>query len=337
MRLEESGEFGFIRRIQKRFPSTSKIPLGIGDDAAAVRTSPQKYTLLTTDTLLEKTHFNRSYSSFFQIGYKAVAVNLSDIAAMGGAPRYFLVSLGVSDLTRISDLDQLYRGIEKASQEAGIHLVGGNTTRSKNHFFITLTLTGEISKKEMVCRSGAKEGDAIYVTGTLGNASAGLTLLKKKGNQKRYANLIPRYQCPQARVFEGRLLAKERIPSAMIDISDGLSGDLNHLIKQSQVGAELVLDQIPISSSLIRFSKQNKCDHMKYALFGGEDYELLFSVPEKKIRKLNKLLENNLIQATQIGRIIPKKRGLVIRKRDGTLQKIKPLGYDHFKSEKNNG
>ncbi len=334
MNLQQAGEFGIIRRIQKRFPSVKNIPVGIGDDAAALPASPGKYTLLTTDTLIEGVHFDLAYSSFAQTGYKAVSVNLSDIAAMGGVPLYFVVSLGLSDRFQISDLDRLYRGISKASQEAGITLVGGNTCRSEKQIFIGITLTGEIAKTEMCLRSGSEEGDAIYVTGTLGDASAGIDLLRKGCNRRSYRNLTRRHQCPQARLTEGRLLAKERIPSAMIDISDGLLADLNHIMQQSRMGAEIVLDKIPVSPSLLRYAKGTQCDPMKHALSGGEDYELLFSVPEKKVKKLNGLIEINLISATRIGTIISRKKGLVLRKADGTLQKIRPLGYDHFKNGK---
>lgn len=334
MNLQQIGEFGFIDRIQKRFSTPDTVPLGIGDDVAAVLPSPRKLTLLTTDTLQEAVHFDRSLSSFFQVGYKSVSVNISDIAAMGGEARYFLISLGLTDRMELADLDKLYRGIAKASREAGIFLVGGNTCRSEKHFFISITLLGEIAKKEMILRSGAKVGDALYVTGTLGDASAGLALLKKKENRRTFSRLIGRYQSPQARFCEGRFLAKKGIPSAMIDISDGLTADLVRLMRQSRVGAELRLDHIPLSKSLVRYTSQCGRDPLQFALNGGEDYELLFSVPEKKVRRLEGCVKNGLIQAVRIGTIVPIKTGLVIKNSDESRTKIEPKGYDHFKRRK---
>jgi len=331
MTLREAGEFGLIRRIQNQYASPTAVPLGIGDDAAAIASSSLNYTLLTTDTLVEHTHFECAFSDYLQLGYKALAVNLSDIAAMGGKPKYFLVSLGLRDSFRTHDIDRLYRGIAKASREAEAIMVGGNTTRSHKQAFIGITLIGEISKKEMVTRGGAKEGDALYVTGSLGDAAAGLSLLKKGLHKRKHAKMIARYQCPQARVLEGRLLGKEKIPSAMIDISDGLGADLNHILERSQVGAELLLDRIPISPALRGYAKECGIDPFAYALSGGEDYELLFSVPQKRIPKLEQLQRSGGIQVTRIGSIIEKRHGLRLRKGDGSLQRIKPGGYDHFK------
>jgi len=327
------GEFAFIERIQKRFPASEKIPLGIGDDAAAISCSAKKLTLLTTDTLIEKTHFDRAYCTFFQVGYKAVSVNLSDIAAMGGTPRFFLISLGLPPDIQISDLDALYRGIAKASREAGIHLVGGNTTATQGNFFISITLVGEVSPLKLIRRSGANEGDLLYVTGTLGDAAAGLELLKNEKDQRSFSKLVHRHKQPRARVKEGLLLAGQGIASAMIDISDGLTADLGHMMKQSQVGAELQLTQIPISPALKRYALKTEAKALDFALYGGEDYELLFSVTEKKVQKLEGLIEEGLIQAVQIGKMISKKRGLVGRNRKDGLTNIKPKGYDHFRSD----
>jgi thiamine-monophosphate kinase len=334
MDLSRIGEFGLIQRIQKNLrPPSSSVPLGIGDDAAAILSSPKKYLLLTTDSLLERVHFDLAYSSYSQIGYKAAAVNISDIAAMGGAPRYFLISLGLTGRQKVADLDQLYRGIEKGSREAGMDLIGGNTTYSKELFFISLTVVGEVAKKEMVTRAGARVGDALYVTGTLGNAAAGLDILKKGVDPKRFPELVGRYRAPRARWREGRLLAKDRIATAMIDLSDGLTSDLGHLAEQSGVGAELDLGRIPVASSLRRYASQNGGDPIRYALDGGEEYELLFSVPEEKIKMLENRIERGAIDARRIGVIQNKKKGLTARSPEGRLTRIAPGGYDHFKKK----
>lgn len=328
MDLQEIGEFGFIRRIKKKFPPSPGVPVGIGDDAAALLPSGHKYTLLTTDSLLENVHFDFSFSSFYQIGYKAVSVNISDIAAMGGTPRYFLISLGLNQGVNVGDLDHLYRVIQKGAKDSEIELIGGNTTLSKAPCFISLTMVGEVARKEVVKRSGAKVGDALYVTGTLGGASAGLDNLKKGNAPKLFPQLVRQYQMPQGRWREGRHLAKQAIPSAMIDLSDGLAADLNHLVEESGVGAELDLKAIPTTPSLRRYAVQSGRSALDYALHGGEDYELLFSVPPGKIGKLEGLLQRRLIRATRIGSIT--EQGLSIRS-EGKLRPLEPRGFDHFR------
>jgi len=196
--LAKVSEFDFIAQIQKQFASTPDfVSLGIGDDAAAFLPSRGCLVLLTTDTLIEDIHFSRAYSSFEQVGMKAVAVNLSDIAAMGGRPRSLLISLGVPNNMAWLDLKQLYKGIVKASRPSNLALIGGNTTRTNGPFFISITLHGEIQKKQMISRCTAKIGDAIYVTGTLGDAAAGLDCLKQGRVIKGYRHLLQRQRCPQ--------------------------------------------------------------------------------------------------------------------------------------------
>ncbi|MFQ5588330.1 MAG: thiamine-phosphate kinase [Nitrospiria bacterium] len=331
MKLHEIGEFGWIEHIQRRFKSSNiNIPLGIGDDAAAIRATPQSDSLLTTDTLIEETHFSLAYSSFEQVGLKAVAVNVSDIAAMGGHSRALLISLGVPGKLDMDDLNRLYRGIAKGCKKTGIEVIGGNTARTSGPFFITITLFGEVLKKEMLTRSGAKTGDLIYVTGTLGDAAAGLDILKNRMNRRSFTTLVRRHQTPEARCEAGCLLGAEKIPSAMIDLSDGLTADLRHIMRASRVGAELVSAEIPLSPALKRYARQLQKDARDFALYGGEDYELLFSVPQKKEKKLVRLIKNGLIQARRIGRILPEKEGFVLKTADGETRTIAPKGYDHF-------
>jgi len=345
MDLGVLGEFGFIERLQRRFSSPpdldlkSAVSLGIGDDAAAVIPSPNKYSLLTTDSLVEGIHFTRAFSSFHQVGFKALAVNLSDIAAMGGVARFFLVSLGLPKDLSLRDLDQLYRGLAKGMQEFGLALVGGNTSATTGPFFITITLLGEVDKDVMLRRDGAKPGDALFVTGTLGDAAAGLEILKKGLALGGRSSLIRRQLRPKARLREGRLLAEAHIPSAMMDVSDGLTADLTHILKQSGLGAELDLPQIPLSAALKCYVKKYapEKDPLDYALYGGEDYELLFSVPEKNIQKLEALIQSGEIQACRIGTMCPQKKGLIAKEADGRTRKIHPRGHDHFKSERSCG
>jgi thiamine-monophosphate kinase len=335
------GEFDLIRRIQKNAnllcPNDPAVLLGIGDDSAATLSSRGNALLTTTDMLLEKTHFDLAFSSFFQIGYKALSVNLSDIAAMGGTPRFYLVSLGLTGKESVRDIDALYRGMNEASHELSIslqspcHLIGGNTARSHAGLSISITLLGEVPKKEMVTRSTATPGDFIYVTGTLGDASAGLELLKKNLRKGGFRALPHKHLMPKARVQEGRLLAKKKIPSAMIDLSDGLSSDLLHITDQSGVGAQLACATFPISETLKRYAKTMGTNWYDYALHGGEEYELLFCVPEKNRDRLEKLIHHKAIDARCIGKILPKKHGVLVTGIDGDVYKLKPSGYDHFR------
>jgi thiamine-monophosphate kinase len=344
--LDKIGEFGLIQRIQEWGGKTDKrLLLGIGDDAAAIRTDPHSALLLTTDLLMEKVHFslpvllsgqNQNRSSkkrcdaFFKAGYKAVSVNVSDIAAMGGSPLFYMVSLGLSGKESVEEIDHLYRGIDSAGQETKIRLIGGNTARSRTGFFISITLIGEVPPDEMVRRSGGSVGDILYVTGMLGDAAAGVLPTGKKRSLP--ASLVLKQELPKARWKEGRLLAKKQIPSAMIDLSDGLSSDLGHLANQSGVGAELWADRIPISPALKRWAKKKGADPLSYALHGGEDYELLFSVPEKKQARLERMIRFGQIQARPIGILIEKEAGLLIK----TGENVRPLvsgGYDHFKKD----
>ncbi len=330
---KKMSEFGFIEQIQRQFKHTQPGSLlGIGDDAAAVLPKRGTATLLTTDTLIEGVHFNRAFSTFEQVGQKAVAVNVSDIAAMGGTPRAMLVSLGVPEITDTHDLKKLYRGISKSCKKINIDLIGGNTARTTGPFFIAVTLYGEVMKKKMVRRDGAKAGDVLYVTGFPGEAAAGLELLKQTGDRRRFSRLVRRHQVPEARWEAGQILARENLVSAMIDLSDGLAADLNHILMQSQVGAMLEEAAFPISPALRRFTKTLKKDILKLVLYGGDDYELLFSVPLAKEKKLLNCLAENQIQATRIGEILPKKQGLLLKGVSGRQGRISPLGFDHFRT-----
>lgn len=331
MDLRQLGEFGLIRRIEKRFLPPAAVPLGIGDDAAAIQTRPRNYLLLTTDSQIEGVHFDLSFSTLEQVGYKSVMVNVSDIAAMGGSPRALLISLGLTERQQVEEIDALYRGMKKAIREAGIDLIGGNIAATPGPFFLSPTLIGEVPKKEMITRAGARAGDALYVTGTLGDAAGGLALLKKGIEARRFARLLRRHRSPSARWREGRLLAQARIASAMIDLSDGLASDLRHLAAKSRLGAEVQADQIPLSRPLQEVALQLGADPLEYAVTGGEDYELLFSVPDQKIKRLEKLIQEGALQARRIGRMTPRRLGLRLKDPDGRTRPLAPGGWDHLR------
>ena len=337
MRISDLGEFGLIRNIQRlSLRKSSSALIGIGDDAAALKVSSSKTLLVTTDMLLEEIHFDFSFTDFHSLGWKSAAANLSDIAAMGGVPRYCLTSIGIPDHISVEQIKDFYRGFDSLMKTHKTVLVGGDTCHSRSEMVISVTVLGEVNKKNLLSRAGAKPGDRVFVTGTLGDSAAGLEILKKrdkgqvgmvKGAEAR--TLISRHLRPVPRTAEGRAIARSGCASAMIDISDGLSSDLSHICEQSGVGAEIRSDRIPISPALMKLPEGLTMPVLFYALSGGEDYELLFTVPPGKIKRLQSLH----IPVTEIGTMKRRKTVFLV---DGSNRKrrLQPGGYDHFRRTK---
>lgn len=353
MNLRGVGEFGLIRRIRKQFPSRQdSILQGIGDDCAVVLPPQGKALLLTTDLLVEGIHFDLACCTFRDIGYKAVASSVSDIVAMGGTPLYFLTSLALPPDTAMSHVDQLYRGIRQGATRYNVRLIGGDTSASHRGIFISIAVVGEAALSSVVTRAGARAGDAIFVTGTLGDSAAGLEILKGlktrgrrgasppviasplpypspssasgggggKGGGKAISYLVRRHLHPTLRMEVARRLARDTRVSSMIDLSDGLASDLRRICEESEVGAEIVAAKIPVSPALRRYAAQAKKEPLTYALSGGEDYELLFTArPGGRIR-----------QAAEIGRVLPHKKGIVLLNKDGSRRPLSARGYEHF-------
>ena len=340
-------EADLLRRIQLLFPPAPRVPpgigppgivpMGIGDDAAALTPTPGKYLLLTTDSLVEGVHFDLSFSTYFQLGRKVVAVNASDIAAMGGVPTSFLVSLGLTPRQTPRDVVALYRGMKAevgamAEQAAmpPMSLIGGNLSACKETFWVSVTVVGEVAMNRMLTRAGAGVGDGIYVTHTLGDAAAGLAILQSGKTTGAYRGLIEKYRTPCARVREGSLLATRAIASAMVDLSDGLSSDALRLAAQSNIGMEIETGRLPISPALRRYASEAGGDPLDLACHGGEDYALLFTVPERRRRALATLTQDGRIAATRIGWVVQKSQGCYWRDAAGRRRRITPAGYDHF-------
>ena len=344
MKISDLGEFGLIDRIKKTAPRNAKqAPIGIGDDAAALLLSPSSTLLATTDMLIEGVHFDLTTTDLYSLGWKAAAVNLSDIAAMGGVPRFCLTALGIPPSFTVEDIGEFYRGVNACLKKFETVLVGGDTCSSKKGFVISVTVLGEVARKKIVTRSGARPGDLIYVTGMLGDSAAGLEILRsaecgvrnKKSEirnvQSGIKRLIERHLRPLPRVEWGRRLAAAGIASAMIDVSDGLSSDLGHLCEQSGVGAEVFADRIPLSKDL-RSAKALARSVLEYALSGGEDYELLFTSPVEREREIISLR----VRATVIG-AITRKKGMRMVTEKGEFHTFAPGGYDHFRSGRRRG
>jgi thiamine-monophosphate kinase len=289
--LAELGEFGLINHITKYFKiENASTVKGIGDDAAVLAAS-EKQTLVTTDLLIEGVHFDLSYMPLKHLGYKAIMVNLSDVYAMNGVAEQVTVSIAVSNRFPLEAIEELYAGIQLACDTYKVDLVGGDTTSSTKGILISVTAIGKAEKEEIVYRKGAKETDLIVVSGDLGAAYLGLQVLERekqvfKVNPKNqpdlenYTYLIERQLKPEARRDVAGFLKELDIkPTAMIDISDGLSSEIMHICSQSKVGCKIYEDKLPLDPQVISACEEFDIDSTMVALSGGEDYELLFTVP----------------------------------------------------------
>ncbi len=298
MKIQTIGEFGMIKRIQK-IAKPKRAILGIGDDCAAIDYTKNKYLLLTVDMLIEGVHFDLHKFGAGKVGRKALAASLSDIAAMGGVPKFCLISIGLPSHMPVGTIDGFYAGFLKLAKEYGVELIGGDTNRS-DKLICDVCVIGEVEKKYLVRRSGARIGDKIYVTGFLGGSI--------KGKQYSFT----------PRVKEARILVKNFKVNAMIDISDGLSSDLRHITESSDVGALIYEENIPVA----------KGSSLKGALTDGEDFELLFTISANISDKI--LSEKLGVRVRRIGTIRPKKEGLRIVYENGRRSGLNPTGYKHF-------
>lgn len=328
MKISELGEFGLIRKVRKASGVRSgRVRLGIGDDAAVLHIAPSEALLATTDMLLEGVHFDLTFIDFYSLGWKSAAVNLSDIAAMGGRPRFCLTSLGIPPASSVESIERFYQGFGAVLKRHKTVLVGGDTCSSREGFVVSVTVLGETVKKRFVARSGAEPGDRIFITGPLGGSSAGLELLQSRAETTNRTNsaLTEKHLRPVPRVDWGVKLAHSGVAHAMIDISDGLSSDLFHLCEESKVGAVLDEAAIPVLPQLLKASARLNKPPVEYALNGGEDYELLFTAPPAKLTTLRSLG----IPLYEIGEIT-RGRPRIIIGNAGRNRALAPAGYDHF-------
>ncbi|MGK0406429.1 MAG: thiamine-monophosphate kinase [Roseivirga sp.] len=338
--LEEIGEFGLIKRLTQNFPLTQSSSIkGIGDDAAILEFLSGR-VLISTDMLVEGVHFDLSYVPPQHLGYKAVAVNLSDIYAMNGRPTQITVNLAISSRFGIEYLDKIYDGIRKACEVYEVDLVGGDTTSSYSGLTISITAIGEVEEGKEVLRSGAKDTDLVVVSGDLGAAYMGLQILERekrvfKANPDIQPELggneyvLERQLKPEARKDIPELLQKLGVkPTAMIDISDGLSSEALHLCESSKLGIQLYEDKIPIDPAVLKLCEEFKLSATTIALNGGEDYELLFTIP---LEDHDKIKGNPHL--TVIGHMISdtKERNLVSR--DGKFFPLSAQGWNSFEKE----
>jgi thiamine-monophosphate kinase len=338
-------EFQLIETLHRRYGQTGPTVVhGIGDDAAVVTPIKGHEMVLTTDLLAEGVHFDLETATFEDIGYKAAAANLSDIAAMGAKPDYLLVSLAIPSSQTASEIQRLYRGLMLACRPHGVELIGGDMSASRQGLFLNVVLVGSVPVGCALTRDGARVGDLLYITGTIGDSLAGLRLLSIRHGMKASVlrpvkrfiqELTRRHLRPTPRLEMGQALSKRRLATSAIDLSDGLSGDVRHICEQSHVGVEINIDALPISSALREYADRNNVDPIDVALQGGEDYELLFTAAPRHRKSVEQLGLQIDCRLSCIGIIKPSPYGLRTKDQSGAIRRLPMLSYQHFSTAYN--
>jgi thiamine-monophosphate kinase len=337
--ITELGEFELIARLTHGLSTHTPDDIGVGDDCAVLDMGAPHLLLATCDSQVENVHFTLRTSSPAQIGHKALAINLSDIAAMGGTPRYALISLVLPAHVSVAVLDGIYEGLRALAQHYDTALVGGNISGAGQgeQLMIDITLLGVVERGRVLLRSGAHEGDLLCVTGTLGDSGAGFYSLLHPEialSADALTYLHERHTAPTPRVAVGRVLNSfgPSIVTAMVDISDGLSGDLTHLCERSNVGARIDLAHLPLSSPLRSLATATSCDPYDWALHSGEDYELLFAVNAQHLTEVQQaVLAATGTSVTVIGTVLSAREGLRLVSPDGSTRRLASKSWDHLK------
>jgi thiamine-monophosphate kinase len=329
--LSSVGEFGLIELIARQSASDRPdVQRAIGDDAAVFAGPGPNRFLVTTDVLNESVHFSLNTTSPYLLGRKSLAVNLSDIAAMGGIPLYFFVGLSVPGNLPVTVVHALYRGMHSQAGRFNVALLGGDTVAASGGLSISITLIGKAHPRRILYRSGARPGDLIYVSGTLGDSALGLVLLHQGARVRPKQHLMRRHLDPEPRIELGQALAEARLATSMIDISDGVVADLGHILEQSNAGAELHCGQIPLSQAYRRECPRLFSDMYAPALSGGEDYELLFTAAPRRRTAVETLARTLGIALTCIGSITGDEGTLRIIDEKGKVYKLEDKGFRHF-------
>jgi thiamine-monophosphate kinase len=333
--LESLGERGLIALISKRFPAPpALLPVGIGDDAAVGTPGRGTLDVLTTDGLVEGIHFDLAYSSFSDIGYKALAVNVSDVASMGGSSRLALLSLILPSHVTVANVESLLDGFEQMAGEAGVVLAGGNVTRSPGPVVIDVSLLGSVRPRKVLTRSGGRAGDALYVTGTIGAAAAGLGWLRASASGRlqspgdpELASCVARYRRPRPRFRLGAILGRTRAASACIDLSDGLADGVRQLAGACGTGAAIDAALLPVSGGARQWFTSTGADPVVASAAGGDDYELLFAIPPRRRGLLRAVVQQAQgVPVTRIGELTGSEIVLI---REGRSEPL-PEGFNHF-------
>lgn len=334
--VRDIGEFGLIERLIAALPpevraSEDGVRVAAGDDAAVLRTESGELQIVTTDALVEGIHFRLDWTDWYSLGHKSLAVNVSDIAAMGGTPTVAVVTLGIRGDERVSDLEAMYRGMGALAKRHGAVIVGGDIVRVHDARLISVTVMGAASEGHVLVRSGAAMGDAIGVTGTIGASAAGLRILEHPDRfegRTTADRLVQAHLRPEPRVDAGRLLVEHGANAAM-DLSDGLGGDLPKILKASRVSAEIAIERLPVIAAARALFPD---DWQSLAMSGGEDYELLFTIPDERWGALQRDAENRDITLTRVGTVLPagERSQLFVRHPDGEREEYPTGAFDHF-------
>lgn len=332
-------EFDFIDALRQRAGASGhSLVAGIGDDAAVLRSTPGKETVITADLLVEDIDFRRTTTPPYLLGHKALAVSLSDIAAMGARPLWSMVSIGVPEYVWATDfVERLYNGLLDLASRYGVQLIGGDTSRTNERIVIDSIVSGECAAGMAVLRSAAKAGDQIFVTGSLGAAAAGLRLIERGAHlaeqnladddSQKLDHILLRQLRPEPRVGWGIVLGEERLATSMIDLSDGLSSDLNRLCSASKVGALIDSALLPVDERVTELCGRRALDPLQLALHGGEDFELLFTVKPGDVARLPKRVDG--VEIKRIGEITDASSGVKISE-GARVWELKPGGWVHF-------
>jgi thiamine-monophosphate kinase len=331
--LSELGEFGLIKRFSQQF--LKDLPdeyTGIGDDCAVIPLNEKEVLLVTTDMLIEDSHFIKNKIGAFDLGQKSLIVNLSDIAAMGGTPGSAFLSIGLPAGSDVEWIDKFFKGIKAVCSEYGVFLMGGDTTRSPDRVVINIVVIGKGIPADIKRRSAAVPGDIICVTDFVGDSGGGLKILMNDlPEDKDSKYLVKRHNCPRANVNEGKWLSEWKEVHAMIDVSDGIESDIHRIIESSGVGAEINLDWVPISEELMRTAEKFNWNAHEISVTGGEDYCLMFTVSEKNQDKIFRSFEKEFKRPLyKIGKIRESESGLTFLY-DGKPTGLKKHGWDHFR------
>jgi thiamine-monophosphate kinase len=331
--VADLGEHGLVARLHGRVPpGPPSVALGIGDDAAVIVPERGEQIVLTTDSLVEEVHFRRALTPLDAVGYKALAVNLSDLAAMGASSRAALLNLALPATLLVSEFDALVDGFLTLAGATGTPLVGGNITRSPGPLVIDVTAIGSARARRIVTRGGAKAGDELYVTGFVGAAAAGLAALQsgaaRRDLDSDLATCVARYERPEPRLRAGLIAARSRSVTAGIDLSDGLADGVRQIATASRVGAIVEAGEVPVHPGASAWAARESVDPLAWALSGGEDYELLFAVPKRRTRGFLAAAKRwSDLQVTRVGHLT-REPGVWLR-RSGSVEPL-GSGFVHF-------
>ncbi|PWK05995.1 thiamine-phosphate kinase [Tumebacillus permanentifrigoris] len=338
MKIREIGEFGLIDKLVGRLgPGDESVVVGIGDDAAVTAYASGTHVVTTTDMLVEGVHFRTDTIDDRSLGYKSLAVSISDIAAMGARPRHAVISLAIPVEMDVERLEDLYAGVADICAEFATVVVGGDITKTSGPLVISVTLLGEIEAGRALLRSGAKPGDLLFVTGTVGGSAAGLDYLEH-GRTTAFATrgeaevgqLLQFHQRPRPQVVAGRLLLESGACTSLNDVSDGLASECNEIAKLSGVRLELDAEQLPLHDGVRQYAALRELDPVQWALFGGEDYQLVGTIQPTEAQRTEALFAKNSLSLTVIGRVTAEQSVGVTLHYAGQAHELKPKGYNHF-------